>query len=224
MKFAMSYSCGKDSTLALHKMLAQGAEAVCLVICFNETAERSYFHGADRAMLHSYSEALGLPLLLCPTDGTNYARAFEAGLARAKELGAEAVCFGDIDIEENRLWEEARCQKVGLQACFPLWQQSREALVREVIALGYRCLIKSLNRRLLPLSLLGRCLDEKVLSVMQAAGVDICGELGEYHTLAVDGPVFRRPLSFVLGEVMESGDYAFIDLANQPYKNLPTFL
>ena len=91
MKFAMSYSCGKDSTLALHKMLAQGNEAVCLVICFNETAGRSYFHGADNEMLQRYSEVLGLPILLCPTTGDDYAQAFEAGLDQDKAMGAEAV-------------------------------------------------------------------------------------------------------------------------------------
>ena len=213
MKFAMSYSCGKDSTLALHKMLAQGNEAVCLVICFNETAGRSYFHGADNEMLQRYSEVLGLPILLFPTTGDDYAQAFEAGLAQAKAMGAEAVCFGDIDIAENRRWEEERCQVVGLAACFPLWRQGRAALVQELLALGYRCLIKSVNRRLLPTSLLGCCLDEAAVAVMQAAGVDICGENGEYHTLAVDGPIFRRSLQFKLGELLESGDYAFIDIS-----------
>ncbi len=213
MKFAMSYSCGKDSTLALHKMLAQGHEAVCLVVCFNEAAERSYFHGADKSMLQRYAEALGLPLLLCPTNGEDYAQALESGLLQAKAIGAEAVCFGDIDIAENRRWEEERCRAAGLAACFPLWQQGRAALVQELLALGYCCLIKSVNRRLLPTSLLGRCLDEQVVAVMQAAGLDVCGENGEYHTLAVDGPIFWRPLEFKLGELLEFGDYAFIDIS-----------
>ena len=74
-------------------------------------------------------------------------------------------------------------------------------------------MIKSVNRRLLPTSLLGRCLDEQVVAVMQAAGLDVCGENGEYHTLAVDGPIFRRPLQFTLGELLEFGDYAFIDIS-----------
>ena len=164
-------------------------------------------------MLQRYSEVLGLPILLCPTTGDDYAQAFEAGLAQAKAMGAEAVCFGDIDIAENRRWEEERCQVVGLAACFPLWRQGRAALVQELLALGYRCLIKSVNRRLLPTSLLGCCLDEAAVAVMQAAGVDVCGENGEYHTLAVYGPIFRRSLQFKLGELLESGDYAFIDIS-----------
>ena len=195
MNFAMSYSCGKDSTLALHKM-----------------EKRSYFHGADYGMMNRCAEALRLPLVLCPTTGENYHLAFEEGLRKAKEMGAEAACFGDIDIEENRRWEEDRCASVGLTPFFPLWQNGREENVRELIGLGYRCLIKSINQRLLPKELLGTCIDNHSIEVMRAAGVDVCGENGEYHTLAVDGPVFHKPLAFQIGGVLEFGDYAVIEV------------
>ncbi len=212
MKFAMSYSCGKDSTLALHKMLEQGHEPVCLVVMVNEAVDRSYFHGADPAMLERYSKALALPMILCPAKGETYQAAFETGLMKAKAMGAEAACFGDIDIEENRQWEEERCRAVGLTPCFPLWQQGREELVHEVIRLGYRCLIKTVNRAALPMELLGTYLDENAVSVMKSAGIDICGENGEYHTLTVDGPIFREPLLFQVGENLILGDYAAADI------------
>ena len=114
MKFAMSYSCGKDSTLALHKMLEQGHEPVCLVVMVNKSAGRSYFHGADHTMLKRYAQSLALSMITCPSDGTDYQSAFETGLHKAKAMGAVAACFGDIDITENRQWEEARCQAAGL--------------------------------------------------------------------------------------------------------------
>lgn len=225
MRFAMSYSCGKDSTLALHKMLEQGHEPVCLVVMVNEAVGRSYFHGADRPMLRRYSEALALPMVTCPADGASYRTAFEAGLARARAMGAQAACFGDIDLAQNRQWEEDRCKAVGLVPCFPLWQRGREEIVHELLRLGYRCLIKSVNRTVLPLELLGTCLDETSLSAMRAAGVDVCGENGEYHTLAVDGPVFRTPLSFQIGDCIELGDYAAVDIRQtaleQGYRALP---
>lgn len=212
MKFAMSYSCGKDSTLALHKMLEQGHEPVCLVVMVNEEAGRSYFHGADSEMLRLYGQALGIPVMSCPARGETYASAFEAGLARARDLGAAAACFGDIDIDGNRRWEEERCAAAGLEPCFPLWQRGREELVHEIIRLGYKCLIKSVNRTLLPPELTGRMLDAETVRLMKAAGVDICGENGEYHTLAADGPVFRRPLPFRVRGTIELGDYTVADI------------
>lgn len=212
MKFAMSYSCGKDSTLALHRMVEQGHEPVCLVVMVNEAVSRSWFHGADYDMLERYSEALALPVITCPAGGENYGPAFEAGLARAKKMGAEGVCFGDIDIDENRSWEEARCKAAGLAPCFPLWQQGREEIVHEIIRLGYKCLIKSVNRTILPAELPGTFLNETSVLTMKSAGADICGENGEYHTLAVDGPVFRKPVNVQIGDKTESGDYVFVEI------------
>lgn len=212
MKFAVSYSCGKDSTLAFHKMTEEGHTPVCLIVMVNEEAGRSYFHGADKHMLEQYAEALDLPMIQCPANGKNYHLAFEAGLNKAKAMGAETVCFGDIDIEQNRQWEEDRCSAVGLAPVFPLWQRGREENVRELVALGYRCLIKSINRTVLPMELLGKILDDDSISAMQCAGIDICGENGEYHTLVIDGPIFKKPLCFQVGGTLEMGDYAVVDI------------
>lgn len=118
-KFILSYSCGKDSTLCLHKMLEAGAEPMALLVMFNPEAGRSYFHGVDPALLREYGEALELPLLAVPTGGEEYHLSMEAALRRAKEQGAELVCFGDIDIENNRAWGEERCRNVGLEAVYP---------------------------------------------------------------------------------------------------------
>lgn len=212
MKFVMSYSCGKDSTLALHKMIEQGHEPVCLLIMVNEDVGRSYFHGADYSMMERYSKALGIPAILCPTKGETYHLAFEEGLRKAKAMGAEAACFGDIDIEQNRQWEEERCQTAGLTPYFPLWQRGRRENVYELVDLGYQCLIKSINTTLLPREILGKYIDESTISQMESSGIDICGENGEYHTLAVDGPIFKNPLDFEVGGILEFGEYAVADI------------
>lgn len=195
-KFVMSYSCGKDSTMALHKMLEQGNECMGLLVMVNDADARSYFHGASRSLLERYSKALGLPLLAVPTSGGEYHRAMEKTLAEAKEMGCEQVCFGDIDIEGNRAWGEARCKSVGVEAVYPLWHSGREENVREVLRLGYQCLIKSVNPALLPEELVGQFLSEGTLAEMAKRGVDLCGENGEYHTLVVDGPIFRERLEY----------------------------
>ena len=118
-KFILSYSCGKDSTLCLHKMLEAGAEPMALLVMFNPEAGRSYFHGVDPALLREYGEALELPLLAVPTGGEAYHLSMEAALRRAKEQGAELVCFGDIDMENNRAWGEERCRNVGAGGGIP---------------------------------------------------------------------------------------------------------
>ena len=213
MKFVMSYSCGKDSTLALHKMIAAGHTPAALLVMFNQKSERSFFHGADRALLEEYADALDIPLLLRPTDGLDYHLSMEEGLRQARTMGAEFACFGDIDLEGNRTWSEDRCRHAGLRAVFPLWHAGRRENALEAVQLGYRCLIKTVNQTKLPRSLLGRFLDEETIGIMEACGVDICGENGEYHTLVVDGPVFHRPVRYQTGEILDfGGDYPVIDI------------
>lgn len=217
MKFVMSYSCGKDSTLALHKMIENGHEPVALLVMFNQEAARSYFHGADGAMLQEYAKALGLPLLLTPTTGEQYHLTMEQSLKKAKAMGAQAACFGDIDIEGNRAWSRERCENAGLQAVFPLWQRDREEIVYELIRLGYRCLIKSINNKLLPKSLLGRILDTPAVEEMKRRGIDICGENGEYHTLVMDGPIFQTPIPYQTGGCLDFGDYSVVECDVKPH-------
>lgn len=212
MNFIMLYSCGKDSTLALHKMILQGHKPVALLVMVNENADRSFFHGADHDMLHAYSKALDIPVFITPSEGENYHLAMEESLRKAKGMGAEAACFGDIDIEYNRKWAEERCKNAKLDAVFPLWHRDREENVYELIELGYKCLIKSINNTLLPKSILGKYIDKKSIEVMQQSGIDICGENGEYHTLVVDGPVFRMALPYQTGRVLDFGDFSVIDV------------
>lgn len=212
MKFVMSYSCGKDSTAALHHMIHQGHQPVALLIMVNQEMDRSYFHGADYKMLQAYSDALEIPLLLTPTAGESYHLSMEQSLKKAMALGAEAACFGDIDIDGNRAWCQDRCKNAGLESVFPLWQKDRMENVREILDSGYRCLIKSINNTLLPRDILGKYLDASVIDTMRRCGIDICGENGEYHTLVTDGPIFHRPLAFKTGEILDFGMISVVDV------------
>lgn len=103
-------------------------------------------------------------------------------------------------------------KNAGIEAVFPLWHIGRENNVRELLSLGYKCLIKSINNTLLPKSILGKTMDDEVISVMEQAKIDICGENGEYHTLVLNGPVFKQPVNLKAGEILDFGDYSVIDV------------
>ena len=210
--FVMSYSCGKDSTLALHKMLALGGAPTALLVMFNSGDGRSFFHGADGALLERYSAALQILLLCVPSCGEDYHLAMEEALRKAKKAGAEFACFGDIDIEGHRIWGEERCRNAGLSALYPLWHANREENAREVINLGYKCVIKSVDNTKLPKSMLGKILDEALLEEMAQRGIDVCGENGEYHTLVVDGPIFRSPIQYTAGKILDFGERSLIEI------------
>ena len=210
MKFVMSYSCGKDSTLALQKCIDSGNECVGLLVMVNESAGRSYFHGADHVLMEKFAVSLGFPLILCNSDGYDYHLKFEEGLARAKDLGAEAVCFGDIDLEGNRQWGVDRCENAGLGYFYPLWQREREDILAEIIDSGYECIIKSVDKSKLGTEFLGKKLTHALIEEMRNAGIDACGENGEYHTIVINGPVFKTPLDVIVGDIIDFGSHAAV--------------
>lgn len=212
MKFIISFSGGKDSTLALYKMLSGGHEAVGLLVMINKEQERSWFHGVDIPLLEQIAKAVGIPLILCPSAGEDYYLALEEGLRQGIAKGAEACVFGDIDAEDNAAWCRARCEAVGIAPVFPLWGRDRGENTKEVIDLGFDCIIKCVRNGVLPQSFLGRRLDEEVVREMETLGVDVCGEGGEYHTVVLGGPVFAHPVSYQCREILDFGTISAINI------------
>ena len=215
MKFVLSYSCGKDSTLALHKMIHEGHEPVGLLVMMNREMQRSWFHGVDMGLLNAISESLGIPLILCETSGEEYHTALENGLRLAMEKGAEIAVFGDIDIDDHLIWCKERCDAVGIKSIFPLWRRNREEIVREILSLGYKCVIKCVSNDKLPKNFLGKVLDESVLEKMKRLNVDICGENGEYHTVVLDGLIFNKPIDYECLETLNFGNISAINIVKR---------
>ena len=211
MKFVMSFSCGKDSVYALGKMLKEGHTPVAMIVACNNYSQRSFFHGADEAMLDAYSEALGIPCIKTYADGEDYSEKFEDGLRRANELGAEFACFGDINLPSSKKWNEARAKAAGLEPICPLWKKDTAQHVKDVLDEGYKCMIKVVDLDLLPDTILGKYLDEDIVKMLEEDDLDVCGENGEYHTLVVGGPIFRHPLDIKTGNIAQSGHCAYIE-------------
>lgn len=212
MKFISAFSTGKDSVLALHRMIAKGHEPIGLLVMYNINAKRSWFHGTEEALLESIADSLGLKVYYGKSDGYDYSEIFESCLKQAAKDGAEACVFGDIDIEDHKEWDEERCKNAGLSAVLPLWNESREALVRETVDTGYKCIIKCLHTEQLPESFLGKVLSEEVLKEMSEYDIDLCGENGEYHTVVVDGPIFKNKVDYQIGKVLQLEHVSAIEI------------
>ena len=212
MKFASSYSGGKESVLALYRAIKKGHTPVLLITVYNTDTGRSYSHGIDEGLLEKISQALEIPLLIVKTSGEDYAKNFEKALLKAKEMGAEACVFGDIDIEGHLTWCSERCENVGITPMFPLWGEEREHVVMEFIESGFVANISVINTKILSTDYLGQRLTEGVVRSIASCGADSCGENGEYHTLVSDGPIFKYKVDFKYGEQLVEDDYAFLPL------------
>ena len=212
MNFAISYSGGKDSALALYRMIKQGHKPIALVTTVNIEHDRSWFHGIQDELLQSISSSLQIPLIICKCTPNDYAQLYENSLEKARLMGADSCVFGDIDIRGHREWNEERCQMAGLKCVLPLWQQDRETLVRETIASGFKAIIKIVDSRKLGDSFLGQTLTVSLIEEIKSAGVDVCGENGEYHTFVYDGPVFKSPVAFKTGKLIDFGGHKAIEI------------
>ncbi|NEU05793.1 MULTISPECIES: diphthine--ammonia ligase [Clostridium] len=211
-KFIMSYSCGKDSTLALYKMVNQGHIPSGLLVTVDESLNRSWFHGIPEPMLEKVSESMNIPLMLVKCKGNQYEATFENALKKAKEQGVTACVFGDIDIEQHRQWCSERCEKVGIEAIFPLWQGNREEITYEFIETGFKAVLKNVKLEYLDEGYLGKVLTKDLVGKIKSTGADPCGENGEYHTFVFDGPLFKFPIEFTTNGNITNNGYGYLDI------------
>ena len=213
MDFVVSYSGGKDSALALYRMVSGGHRPVALITTINVEQERSWFHGIQSDLLETVSGSMGIPLIRCESTPGTYGEAFEGGLAKARQMGAGACVFGDIDIDDHRAWDEERCRRAGIDCVLPLWQQDRESLVKEEIGAGFKALIKIVDCAKLDESFLGQTLSAQLVERIKQAGSDMCGEYGEYHTFVYDGPLFSYEIPWKANGIVDLGTHKAIDIS-----------
>lgn len=212
-KFIASYSGGKDSTLAIYRAIKQGMVPIELVTTYNTDRKQSWFHGIPRQLLDNISTEIQIPITLMETTGEEYSLNFEAYLRKAKEQGAEICVFGDIDLEEHLNWCTDRCMAAGIEAYFPLWKESRKDLVYEFIDSGFKTMITVVDTSRLGQEFVGKILTKSVAADIERSGADICGEEGEYHTFAFDGPLFKNPVEFKKGNIINSDKYVIMPIS-----------
>ncbi|MDJ0274488.1 MAG: diphthine--ammonia ligase [Nitrososphaerota archaeon] len=219
MRLAVSWSTGKDSAMALHRVLSSGRHrVVCLLTTLTEGYGRVTMHGVRRELLHAQASSLGLEVfeVWIPPNAPN--EVYEERMGRAlaelsRRYGVEGVVFGDIWLEDVRRYREERMRDTGIEPLFPLWGEDPLGLVEEFLRLGYRALVAVVDAdRLDPSRFLGRTLTLELLEELREVS-DPAGERGEYHTFVFDGPVFSQPVAFRTGEVVvRDGRFHFIDL------------
>lgn len=203
MKVIVSYSGGKDSMLAMYKAM-QEHEVVAFFTTANTTA--SWFHDIDFNILLEVSKQINIPFekLICSAN-EDYTKDFENKLLLLKEkYDFDAIVFGDIDIIEHKQWVSDRCNNLNLKCLLPLWQIDRLSVCKQVIDLGFKAIIKKVTKSDLDQSFLNKQLDYKLLEELDKKGCDLCGENGEYHTIVVDGPIFKEEVKVKILEVVDS--------------------
>ncbi len=209
---ALSFSGGKDSMLALDRAIRRGWPVNYLLTLYDAASQRVRFHGVRQALIQAQADALGIPLLAHPTHPETFAQVFLDALTDLRERGVDAIIFGNIHLADVRAWYEERTTGSGLMHLEPLWGEPVGLLAREAIKRGYHAVLTSVELARAREAWLGQPLSEALITEFEAAGIDACGERGEYHTFVSSGPLFRYPLPISLGERVSVPGYALIDI------------
>jgi uncharacterized protein (TIGR00290 family) len=212
----MSWSGGKDSCIALYEIQREQKYCVAaLITTITRDYDRISMHGVRRVLLEAQAASLGLPLhqVFIPKGATNEEYEVEIGEAFSvyRDRGIDSIVFGDLFLEDIRAYRETFLGRHNMRGLFPVWKRDTAILIREFLELGFKAVVTCVDSRVLDRSFAGRLIDESFLSSLPAQ-VDPCGENGEFHSFVFDGPIFRTPVTFSLGETVLRESFWFCDL------------
>ena len=211
-RVSVSWSGGKDSAFALYKILLSGDyDVVSLHTVVNKDNKRVGLHGIKEELINLQAKELSLPLeilhLQTSADHGNYERLLKNYYHNCKRKGAEGIVFGDIFLEDLRTYREELMKESGLFPVFPLWKIDTNFLIHDFINAGFKTLLCSVNAALFDKDVAGRTIDSAFIDILPA-NVDPCGENGEFHTFVYDGPIFKKCIQIIRGEVVRR-DYSY---------------
>jgi uncharacterized protein (TIGR00290 family) len=201
-------------------------EIVALLTTLNAAYSRVAMHAVRETLLEAQAAALGLPLVKVPIPSpcpnTVYEAAMEVAISQARAEGITHMVFGDLFLEDIRKYREEKLARAGVTPLFPLWGLDTKDLAREMVEAGLGAYLTCVDPKKLDRTFAGRAFDKGLLADFPAS-VDPCGENGEFHTCAYQGPMFRKPIAVEVGEVVEREGFIFADiLPARPRRGLQT--
>jgi uncharacterized protein (TIGR00290 family) len=212
----LSWSSGKDSAWALHRLRGDPeVEVTGLFTTVNREFDRVAMHGVRRSLLEAQAASVGLPLFVIPIPYPCPNEAYEAAMAefvaQARSRGTTHFAFGDLFLEDVRRYRVEKLAGTGVEPLFPLWGLPTRGLAREMVDQGLRAYLCCVDPKQAPREWAGQLFDRDFVDALPE-GIDPCAERGEFHTFAFDGPMFARPVSVTVGEIVERDGFVFADL------------
>ena len=215
-KALMSWSSGKDSAWALHKLQQNPEiELVGLFCTVNKEFDRVAMHGVRVELLQKQAESIGLPLEIIeipyPCSNAEYEKIMGQFVERVKNDNIEYFAFGDLFLEDVRNYREEKLKGSGIKPVFPIWGMPTDKLSREMISSGLRTVITCINPKQTPKEFVGKEFDEDFLDSLPGT-IDPCGENGEFHSFVYDGPMFKDKIEIFVGDIIHRDDFVFADV------------
>lgn len=212
MKVVGLWSGGKDSCFACYKAISAGYEVAALINFTQNNSQTSLSHGLSSRVIFNQAESTGIPVIQKAMPQSSYRDEFKkliTGLKETKEI--KGIVFGDIYLQEHKDWIDKVCRELEVEAILPLWGRETGELAREIIDAGFEAVVVSTNAGLMGEEWLGRSIDRAFMKEL-GAGIDPCGEKGEFHTFVYGGPIFKKPVEFSTGRKLLKDNRWFLEI------------
>jgi len=212
MRVAVLATGGKDSTLALHRILNMGHEVKYLVSMTPQKKDSWMFHYPNIHLMNLFAEAVGIPLIQGETSGDKEVEVEDLKRLVAK-LDVDGLVSGTIASNYQKARIEEICKQLKLKCLTPLWQENPTKILKEILDLKFEVIITGVYAYGFSKEWLGRKLDAETVQALaelnKRFGVSLVGEGGEYETLVLDAPIFRKRLRILEAEKVWEGQSGY---------------
>ncbi len=212
--YLASWSGGKDSCFACYRALSQDYKISHLVNFISQEYKRVSFHGTEKRIIQLQSQSIGIPVFQKETTPDGYEQEFKEAVRGLLPNGIKGMVFGDIYLDEHKEWVERVCGELGIEAVEPLWGKSPGNVLSDFIEAGFEAIIVGAKAELIDEEWVGRGVDRDFINYLKSKDIDLCGENGEYHTLVVNGPLFKRKIEITESRTIKRDGYWFLDTVN----------
>lgn len=216
-KTLLSWSSGKDSAWALHVLQQEPSIDVVGLFCtVNKEFNRVAMHAVRVELLQQQAKGVDLPLHIIqiphPCSNGEYGDAMTSFIDEAEKENIKCFAFGDLFLEDVRRYREDHLKGTGITPIFPIWGIPTKKLSRKMVNSGLKAMITCIDPKYLTIEFIGREYNESFLDDIPV-GVDPCGENGEFHSFAFDGPMFQNPIEISLAEIVHRDGFVFADIS-----------
>jgi diphthine-ammonia ligase len=206
MKLGVLFSGGKDSVYALAKA-KEKHEIAGLISIHSENKESFMFHTPNINLTEMQAKALELPIIIQNTKGEKETELEDLrnAIDKAKRnYKIEGIVTGAIESVYQATRIQKICDELDLQCFNPLWQADQIEHLNEIIKENYKVMIVGVFAEPFTKKWLGRIIDEKAVKELtilhKSHKINPAGEGGEFETLVIDGPIFKKSIEIEKSE------------------------
>lgn len=207
-KAVFNWSGGKDSALALQKILKENKyEVIALLTTFNEKDQTSSAHSIPLHLMKKQAKSMGIELfpVFINKEPGDYEVKMRQVVDHFLKLGVAHFIFGDLYIKEVRKYRESKLNPLGIEVVEPIWGKTPEQVMENFFDSGIKAKIVTIQADKLDSNYIGKDLSPSLIKEFPK-GIDICGENGEYHTFAYAGDLFKKEIDL---EIIETYKLSF---------------